>query len=94
MESLNTSREESVDRYLRVIREMNTFVCESCYKEELCTHPQLGRSRSTEWYKAMAELAKAQGWSMLSTDHQRKTWFFVDFMVMGPECAMRLNGAG
>jgi hypothetical protein len=75
------------DRYLKVVRHMNTFVCEGCFAEELREHPVLGDTWTPEWYPAMAQLAKEQGWRMVPVKEERETYFFSDFQVLGPKCA-------
>jgi hypothetical protein len=69
---------------------MNTFVCEGCYEEELRRHPDLGDDWTPEWYPAMAQLAKDQGWLMMPVNGERKSWFFREFQVIGPKRAARL----
>lgn len=71
----------------RAVRQMNTFVCEQCYSEELCTHPTLGDAWSPEWYLAMTELAHAEGWVANPPPTERATWFFKEFQLVGPNCA-------
>ena len=88
-----SSNSDNDDRYLRVIRKMNTFVCELCYVEELRTHPTLGDVWTTEWYAELAQLAREQGWLMVSVETERPSWFFPDFQVIGPRCAAHRTGS-
>src|SRR5262249_18008982 len=81
------------DPYYRVIRKMNTFVCEGCYNEELRVHPELGDDWTADGYPAMAQLEKEKGWLMLPVEGERESWFFREFQVLGPKCAAkRVNG--
>ncbi len=76
----------------RAVRKMNTFVCEVCHDEELNTHPLLGDEWTTEWYLAMAVLAREQGWVATIPHADRESWFFQDFQIVGPHCQTS-NGA-
>jgi len=89
----NVPTELAEDMYYRVIRKMNTFVCERCYNEELREHPELVYNFTPAWYLAMAKLAKEQGWVMLPVQSKRESWFFEEFQVLGPKCAAKQANA-
>ncbi|WP_425616754.1 hypothetical protein NA78x_000409 [Anatilimnocola sp. NA78] len=93
MPTPRATKDEAHAPYLKVVRKMNTFVCEGCYGEELCEHPKLGQEWTPEWYLAMAKLAKEQGWEIVSPPAERTTWFFKEFQLLGPKCAAKRHAA-
>jgi hypothetical protein len=70
-----------VDLYEKVARRMRTFVCEQCFQEELM--------ENGETPQELAQLAKDQGWLLAVPEKNRKSWFFEEFQVVGPKCAVK-----